>query len=436
MFNKKTRILLLFSIIIIFFWGYSYLEVLKQNKVTDATVVGHINYADSLGRQSIDLIEMLNVEDISTNFIAAGRVKKDDLSDYVLKIIRNEGTDRSVGKVMIYERVLKSDKNEIPLRFLFNSFLSWVKDFPRERQIWIAYSMIESTAIPEAWTEKINTYFDAVVVPDPFMVDVYKNSGVIKPIFVIPLSVDIQHMLDSPIKVKRNDVFTFMNLSAITSRKNHIAILKAFHKAFNNDSKVRLVINSRLFKKDSYAELKSYIKENDITNIQITTDTLTKQEYLDLLRTADCYINVSRGEGFSVQPREAMALGIPVIISNNTAQSTIAKSKLVLAVAPSKSVPSYNEFLKLYLGNDFETDIEKISLAMKEIYSNYDYYLSKSIAMRDWSKTYHYDNIKLLYHNLVKPKKLILGNKNEVTATYLETNSKELYNKYQKNLAN
>jgi glycosyltransferase involved in cell wall biosynthesis len=258
----------------------------------------------------------------------------------------------------------------------------------------------------------------------------------VKPIFVIPLSVDLQHMLDTPIKKKRNDVFTFMNLSAIVSRKNQINLLKGFHQAFGNDDKVRLTFNSRLFKKDTYNKLKSYIKENNITNVQITTETLSKQEYLDLLKTADCYINVARGEGFSVQPREAMALGIPVIVSNNTAQTTIANSNLVLPVESNKSIPAYNEFLKLYLGNDFDTDVDKIAEAMKEVYGNYDYYLSKSAKMRDWSRSYHYDNISLLYRNLVKPKKLILGNKNEVTADYLETNSQELYNKYKEDLKN
>ena len=43
---------------------------------------------------------------------------------------------------------------------------------------------------------------------------------------------------------------------------------------------------------------------------------------------------------------------------------------------------------------------------------------------------YSWNNLKYRYLNLVKPKKIILGDKNEVTDDYFMTNSKKLYRKY------
>ena len=55
-------------------------------------------------------------------------------------------------------------------------------------------------------------------------------------------------------------------------------------------------------------------------------------KYIEFISTFDCYVNLSKGEGFSIPPRESLALGIPCIISDNTAHKTICDSGLVLPV--------------------------------------------------------------------------------------------------------
>ena len=62
--------------------------------------------------------------------------------------------------------------------------------------------------------------------------------------------------------------------------------------------------------------------------------------------------------------------------------------------------------------------------------NNYQKYLSLAPKARAWASRYTYENTRSLYVNLVKPKKIFLGDKNEVTDEYLMTNSKILYKKY------
>jgi hypothetical protein len=75
-------------------------------------------------------------------------------------------------------------------------------------------------------------------------------------------------------------------------------------------------------------------------------------------------------------------------------------------------------------------DVNEAANAMLDVYNNYQEYLKYSAEARKWAEQYTYDNIRALYLNLVKPKKIFLGKENKVTKDYLETNSKELYHKY------
>jgi hypothetical protein len=68
------------------------------------------------------------------------------------------------------------------------------------------------------------------------------------------------------------------------------------------------------------------------SNISVELKELERKGYEDFLASLDCYVTTSKGEGFSIIPREVLALGIPCIITNNTAQSTICSSGFVRSI--------------------------------------------------------------------------------------------------------
>jgi len=99
--------------------------------------------------------------------------------------------------------------------------------------------------------------------------------------------------------------------------------------------------------------------------------------YIEMFKTVDCYVTLSKGEGFSIQPREAMAMGIPVIATNISSQKTICESQLVKSVSAPFLEPAVFWEDQVY-GYFSECSIDEATEAFIDIYNNYDFYLEKA----------------------------------------------------------
>ena len=383
------------------------------------TVMGYVRMADGLGRQTAELIAAFK-EEMSIGFVPTHRTRKEDVPEGIWRILKNR--KRPLGKVILFEDCLF-----FPGHLPYQKF----KTPAASDQIRIAYSMFESTEIPPEWTLILNTYFDAVVVPDPFLIPVYKKCGVQIPIFMIPLALDLSGFLNRPLKERPNTPFTFANLSSCVDRKNQLTLLKAFARAFGNSEKVRLIIQARSTFNKLERKIAQEIEALGLTNVRFAVNPLTKEEYGKLFESIDCYVNLSKGEGFSIQPREAMALGIPAIVTDNTAQTTLCKSGLVTAVPSPYPESAFYDWGRTY-GFSFGCSVDEAADALKKVYDNYSAYLQQGKAARQWVRQYEYSALKPLYLSLIKPKKVLLGKENRITEEYLMTTSFELLKKYQK----
>ncbi|MFS8563832.1 MAG: glycosyltransferase [Rhabdochlamydiaceae bacterium] len=256
------------------------------------------------------------------------------------------------------------------------SFKKHIKGLKNSANIRIAYSVFESSQIPPEWTLVLNYYFDAVAVPDQYLVDVYKNSGVTIPIFVLPYPVNLDTLYQIPLKNKKNSPFIFANFSDATPEKNHITLIRAFHKTFGSSSDVKLKLYS------SYSDpiietIKKELRLLSTSNIEFIEITLSEELYLKTIKNIDCYVNLSQGEGCAIQPKEAMALGIPVILSNNTAQSVLCNSSFVKPVSSLNKVPGfYSKYQNTY-GVFYDCSIAEASQALRDVYEHYDEYLER-----------------------------------------------------------
>lgn len=378
------------------------------------TIIGRIVVADGLGRQAIELAETLQ-DEVSTNLIPTARIWR-DVPEKIKQLLRK---NQKLGTFIICQEPI-------------NESFRKLKTPVRPDQLRIAYTMSESTKLPTDHINLLNRYFDAAVVPDPWLIEIYKNSGVEIPLFVLPLGRDFSPFLNCDLKQKRGSPFTFAALGSGIERKNLPTLIRAFRKAFGNRTDVRLLINCRSrYICDS--KIIDEVQKIQTNNVIFTRYTLSNLAYLDLLKTVDCYVNISKSEGFSIQPREAMALGIPVILTDNTAQHTICKSGLVRSVPSELLEPAVCEFtLEKDLGFYFGCDEEAVAEALLDVERNYDSFLEKSAEARQWASQYDFSQLRPLYCSLVKPKKLLLGEENKITSDYLMTNSNKFYKKYKK----
>ncbi|MBM3191935.1 MAG: glycosyltransferase [Chlamydiae bacterium] len=389
------------------------------------TIIGVVKMSDGLGRQSVELIDALK-DEVSIGFVQTSRPSYKDVPASIKRIIKN--SYRPLGHVIVFEECIWSPEKE------HYKLLRTPRD---DRQIRLAYTMFESSEIPKEWVSILNHYFDAAVVPDNYFVKVYQNSGVTIPIFVLPLGLNLQPLLKEETKVNPHFPIVFGNFGACDIRKNQKLLVEAFYEAFGDTPEVILKINSRYAQEDTAKEIQEYIKKKGIHNVEFTQNCWNNEEYLEAFKTIDCLVAISKGEGFSIQPREAMALGIPCIVSDNTAQHTICRTGLVKTVKASLKEPAmrrWGTILKepVQYGDEYNCSKEAVVEAFLDVYHNYDTYLAKGEAARQWVRRYDFSEMKPYYLALVKPQEVTLSTKNKITPKGICTNSKELYDKYQR----
>jgi glycosyltransferase involved in cell wall biosynthesis len=136
------------------------------------------------------------------------------------------------------------------------------------------------------------------------------------------------------------------------------------------------------------------------------------------------------GEGFSITPREALAMGKPCIVTNNTSQQTICNSGHVIPLQANKKISAVFEFMgNKPCGHFFDCDTDDLANSMKNVVNNYDKHLKQAHQGREWVKQYLWSELKPLYLNLLKPKNLVLGENNVISHELFQTNNIALFNK-------
>lgn len=382
-----------------------------QKETVDVTVVASIAFNGSVRRHAVGLIESLQ-DSLNMNFVVARDLDFTDLPPSVAKFLRKPF--KAPGNVAFLDDPL------------------WFADAVPDCPIKIAFSVVEGTLIPLEWVAILNKKFDAVAVADPYLVKVYENSGVKIPVFHIPLGIYIEEFLEKPLKNAPGKPFVFGSSARLYKRKNQALLIRAFAAEFGNRDDVVLKLHTGGLRgtRTLLKELKSLIQELNVTNVHLTYKALSWTEYVEMMAGFDGYVNISTAEGYSITPRESLALGIPTIATDNTAQKSICASGWV------RAVPCPIEVVSEDRGMQFTCEQKEVQAALRDVYEHYDQYLLKAHQGREWARQFLWSSLKKKYISFFKPKTLKLGTKNEVTDDYLMTNSKKLYNKYQKILQN
>jgi hypothetical protein len=185
-------------------------------------------------------------------------------------------------------------------------------------------TMWESSLLPTGWASLLNNA-DLVVVPTPYVADVFGRSGVTAPICVIPEGIDPQVY---PF-VDRSDRATFTTLvvGMLNERKHGHAAIAAWQLAFQNDPNARLIFKSRWQVQGSLP--------ND-PRIHFVDSNRATRGILDYYQTADVLLALGN-EGFGMPLVEGMATGLPVIALDSEGQSDTCRAagpERLIAVHP------------------------------------------------------------------------------------------------------
>ncbi len=176
----------------------------------------------------------------------------------------------------------------------------------------------ELNEFPDIWLDSFNFYQEIWTSSD-FIVESIKIKSPV-PVYKIPLPVQVKKIKDVDLSYfhLQNGLFTFLfvfDFCSFFERKNPLAVIRAFKKAFALNENVQLIIKSSNCNYD-LDNLKRMKLEAAGFPIHFIDKYLLKDEIDTLTSLCDCYVSLHRSEGFGLGMAEAMYLGKPVIATN------------------------------------------------------------------------------------------------------------------------
>lgn len=186
----------------------------------------------------------------------------------------------------------------------------------------VGFTMWEATSLPPIWTQQCNQ-MDAIMVPCQWNKEVFQNSGVRVPIYVVSPGVDEDEL--PTVSEKTDDgEYRFYSIFQWSERKNPVGLLKAYLSTFTDKDPVSLTLKtySRI-PSDQYRhliekEIESVRQQLNPTNknwpkVNLIGTSLSTEQMSQLHRDNNCFVLPHRTEGWGVPHQDAMANGNPVI---------------------------------------------------------------------------------------------------------------------------
>lgn len=228
------------------------------------------------------------------------------------------------------------------------------------------FTMFEATRLPESFRETLHN-FDTVIVPSPQNVELFGQYH--DNVKLVPLGVDPAQWHYTP----RKPVGRYFNflIGGSGKRKGTDLAYRAFRTVFPRPPKTGPI--PRLILKNPKGE--EYVEHNDERypiildeQCEMIAGKITGEDEIALYEQAHCYLQPSRGEGFGLQPLQAMAQGLPTILTNAHGHESFAHLGIPLGYSMSKAA----YFIFGDAGQWWEPGFEELCEAMWEVYSNYE----------------------------------------------------------------
>jgi glycosyltransferase involved in cell wall biosynthesis len=192
-----------------------------------------------------------------------------------------------------------------------------VPDVPGHRMAMIFW---EETLLPQTMVQMLNDGFEAILAPTKFVTKSLIDSGVWRPVLDVGYAPDLAAY--RKIGLERSTTpaqrpFTFLHVSSCFPRKGADLLIAAYAKAFRQQDNVRLLIKTFPNPHNDVAAQVARLKSEDlgVSDITVIEQDFDDDEMLALFRQADAMVLPTRGEGFNLPAAEAMAAGMPLIVT-------------------------------------------------------------------------------------------------------------------------
>jgi len=255
----------------------------------------------------------------------------------------------------------------------------WPPDFsrPNDGSRFILMQPWEFGRLPASWMEPLLGSVDEVWAYTSSVKQCYVDSGIDPDmVSIVPLGVDPGHFRPDaePFAYDTDKAFKFLFVGGTLYRKGIDLLLLAYYEAFDPAEDVCLVIkdmgaNSFYRNQNARERIEQLQGDPDCADIVYRSDNLRGIEIPGLYTAADALVHPYRGEGFGLPVAEAMACGLPVIVTAGGATDDFCPPELVYGIpAQRKSI----HFEEQTAGEAWllEPDIEVLKQNMRTVFEN------------------------------------------------------------------
>ncbi len=248
---------------------------------------------------------------------------------------------------------------------------------PPQGAKWVIMQPWEYSCLPKTFAELFNQA-DEIWTPSDFSRKSMLRSGVdTDKVQVIPNGINPQ--LFSP-KGKKYDLKTdkklkYLFVGGTIFRKGIDILLESYLKAFTANDDVTLVIKDMggdsFYKGQTAKEkIEEITQTENFPEIIYIDDYLDEEDTASLYRACDIFVSPYRGEGFSLPTLEAMACGLPVIVTEGGATEDFVDESFAWKI-PAERISAGSQIDTLEMTEEaflLEPDGEYLTAALQEIY--------------------------------------------------------------------
>ncbi len=245
---------------------------------------------------------------------------------------------------------------------------SFIKNSGRYR---IGYTMIETDRLPDEWVYQANQ-MDEVWTPTHWGAEVFRASGVRRPVYVVPLGVNPDYFHPGITGHKPGNRFVFLSIFEWIERKAPDVLIRAYQKTFRRSDDVVLVL--KIFNHDPTLDLArrigELIRSDSPPIVVLPNQKIAAYQVGQLYRSADCFVLPTRGEGWGMPALEAMACGLPVISTDWSGQTEFLHAEVayplrIRGLIPAEARAPYYRGLRWA-----DPDIDHLCELMRHVYDH------------------------------------------------------------------
>lgn len=253
----------------------------------------------------------------------------------------------------------------------------WPPDFgPAAGRSLVVVQPWEYGSIPKSWVEGLNANVDEVWCPTTWVKDVFVADGVDwARVHVVPNGTDTSLFTPrgAPLVLRTQKTMRLLFVGGTIARKGIDLLLRAYLEEFQVAEDVCLVIKAfgaqgAYRNSNMDAKIAALAADPSLPDIELITEPLSPDLMAALYRSCHALVHPYRGEGFGLPIIEAMASGLPVVVTGAGACLDFCDASNALLV-PARSTPAIMEGLgpAVTTYSWFEPDVSALRVLMRDV---------------------------------------------------------------------